>query len=192
MLKRIFFVVILLFGFSDAFSQAMLGVKFAKKEKSNKVVNIEFETRQQQFDNLNRDGSVLRTALERRFIQKGDSVRIKYSFDPRMIKHIEVEDAAPATPKDISSGEFIAVSRPEKTKVIRARIHIKDEFGGSYISENRIVVVLDKAEFEKLDAELKKYEANKDVDGIAKINAKVNEYIKAAGIDAEKAKHQIN
>ena len=85
-------------------------------------------------------------------------------------------------------GEYIALLIPEKTKVIKARMYIKEEFGGNYLPENRTVLVLDKEEFEKLDAELKEYEANKDAEGVAKINARVIEYLKAAGVDPEKVK----
>ena len=124
---------------------------------------------------------------DKRFIQKGDTVRYKFLFNSRMFDRIEVEGAInQCTPQNMIKGEYIALLIPEKTKVIKARMYIKEEFGGNYIPENRTVLVLEKEEFEKLDAELKECETKKDAEGVAKINARVIEYLKAAGVDPDK------
>ena len=81
MIKRLFLVAVLLLCFSDAFSQVQpFSVKFRKGEKSENVVKPEFKTRQQRFDELNRGEGIMKTAIERRFIKKGDSVRIKFGL----------------------------------------------------------------------------------------------------------------
>ena len=192
MVKRLFFIILLLLGVSEGFSQVtMMGTNVVKKAKKNdKVVSVEFETRQQMFDEMIlEEGKPLSTMHDKRFIQKGDTVRYKFLFNSRMFDRIEVEGAInQCTPRDMIKGEYIALLIPEKTKVIKARMYIKEEFGGNYLPENRTVLVLDKEEFEKLDAELKEYEANKDAEGVAKINARVIEYLKAAGVDPEKVK----
>ena len=196
-MKRLFLVFLLLLGFSDAFSQvSVVSTVMRKKTKNSDEVlsvnteNIEFKTRQQRFDELDREGRKYRSMHDRRFIKKGDSVRFKYSFDPRFFDHIEVEGAVnPIMPRDMSKGEYIAVVRPEKTTVISAKLYLSEALGKKHFYEHRTVVVLEKEEFEKLDAELKEYEANKDAEGVAKINARVIEYLKAAGVDPEKLKH---
>ena len=191
MIKRLFFIILLLLGVSEGFSQVtLMGTNVEKKAKKNdKVVSVEFKTRQQMYDELTLGRKPLSTMHDKRFIQKGDTVRYKFLFNSRMFDRIEVEGAInQCTPRDMIKGEYIALLIPEKTKVIKARMYIKEEFGGNYLPENRTVLVLDKEEFEKLDAELKEYEANKDAEGVAKINARVIEYLKAAGVDPEKLK----
>ncbi len=191
MIKRLFFIILLLLGVSEGFSQVtLMGTNVEKKAKKNdKVVSVEFETRQQMYDELTLGRKPLRTMHDKRFIQKGDTIRYKFLFNSRMFDRIEVEGAInQCTPQNMIKGEYIALLIPEKTKVIKARMYIKEEFGGNYLPENRTVLVLDKEEFEKLDAELKEYEANKDAEGVAKINARVIEYLKAAGVDPEKVK----
>ena len=196
-MKKFFFVILLLLGVSEGFSQVtVMGTsvvnKAKKSDKVDKVVNVEFETRQQMYDKLALEGKPLLTMNDKRFIQKGDTVRYKFLFNSRMFDRIEVEGAInQCTPRDMIKGEYIALLIPEKTKVIKARMYIKEEFGGNYLPENRTVLVLEKEEFEKLDAELKEYEAKKDAEGVAKINAKVVELLKAAGVDPEKAKTQL-
>ena len=190
MVKRLFFIILLLLGVSEGFSQVtVVGTMAAKKnKKSDNVANVEFKTRQQMYDELALGRRPLCTMHDKRFIQKGDTVRYKFLFNSRMFDRIEVEGAInQCTPRDMIKGEYIALLKPEKTKVIRARMYIKEQFGGNYLPENRTVLVLDKEEFEKLDAELKEYEANKDAEGVAKFNARVIEYLKAAGVDPDKS-----
>ena len=193
-MKKFFFVILLLLGVSEGFSQVTMvsTTVVNKNKKSANVANVEFKTRQQMYDELTLGRKPLSTMHDKRFIQKGDTVRYKFLFNSRMFDRIEVEGAInQCTPQNMIKGEYIALLIPEKTKVIKARMYIKEEFGGNYLPENRTVLVLDKEEFEKLDAELKECEANKDAEGVAKINARVIEYLKAAGVDPEKAQTQL-
>ena len=207
MLKRIFFISILLLTVTVGFAQPSMtilsGDKRVEAERkfrkgTQKVYDEEYQTRQQRFDELNLmrpDGSFseIRTALEKRFVKKGEVARIKFVFNSKRVLRIEVEDAERGfTPKDQIKGEYIAVVKPEKTKVIRVNITTRQADGSEGITmpDDKIIVVLDGKEFEKLDAKFKKCEEKKDIDGLSKINVKINDYIREAGIDIKTAKRK--
>ena len=55
----------------------------------------------------------------------------------------------------------------------------------SWLRDNNV-----EKEFEELDAELKKCEKEKDLEGLSKIDVKINDYIREVGIDIKTAKRK--
>ena len=105
------------------------------------------------FDNSGKGGSYLSSALEHEVIKRGDSTRIKYVFDNRVLDRIEIEGVAQTTPKDIRNGEFIVTVKPDKTTLYRVNITIKHPNGSLRETrglDNRRVIVVEPKKFDKI------------------------------------------
>jgi hypothetical protein len=90
-------------------------------------------------------------------LTKGDSTRIKYLINPKMVIRLEVFGYGEATPEDIKKGEWIITVRPEKTMHLKTRLTYSD--GQSTMAGKYILVVDDpqkfKDEYNKLPREKK-------------------------------------
>jgi hypothetical protein len=90
-------------------------------------------------------------------LTKGDSTRIKYLINPKMVIRLEVFGYGEATPEDIKNGEWIITVRPEKTMHLKTRLTYSD--GQSTMAGKYILVVDDpqkfKDEYNKLPREKK-------------------------------------
>ncbi|MBO5711176.1 MAG: hypothetical protein J6R62_06665 [Rikenellaceae bacterium] len=84
--------------------------------------------------------------MEFPIIAKGDTTRIRYVFDNRVIAHIEIENVGKTTPKDIERGFFDVTVCPEQTTLYKTNIHVKSAKDSIVVLEgvaNRRVVVID-------------------------------------------------
>ena len=97
----------------------------------------------------NREGKgkvYLQSRLEYPLLQKGDTMRIRYVFDNRVITHIEIEEVGKTTPKDIEKGFFDVTVSPEQTTLYKVNIHVKTANDSIVALEgvaNRRVIVVD-------------------------------------------------
>jgi hypothetical protein len=114
------------------------------------------QTRRFERLSLNNNGknrSYLRSTLEHEVIKRGDSTRIKYVFNNRILYSIEIEGVGQTTPKDIRNGEFIVTVKPDKTTLYRANITIRDPDGRLRETrglDNRRVIVVEPKKFDKI------------------------------------------
>ncbi|MBO5873454.1 MAG: hypothetical protein J6Q35_00300 [Rikenellaceae bacterium] len=79
----------------------------------------ETKTRQKNFEEFfekcppsTADDYTIATYIESRIILKGDSTRIKFSFNPLKVTKIELETAGSTTREDIKNGMWPAVVKP--------------------------------------------------------------------------------
>ncbi|MBR5000053.1 MAG: hypothetical protein IKY11_03865 [Rikenellaceae bacterium] len=65
---------------------------------------------------------------ERRFIQKGDSTRIRCIFNPRTMCGIKMLGGPQATRKELKTGEWLIVVKPEKSTLYEFEIDLGRSF----------------------------------------------------------------
>ena len=127
-------------------------------------------TYQQMFDSLRLNrGEEAAAFAERRFIEKGDSVRIKFVFNNRIVEHISVEGAE-SQMTDIRNGVFVATVKPEKSRLVEATLQRRDSYTGKPkrpVHITFIIMVFDSKEYKKVAAKVKKFEDEGDADGRA-------------------------
>ena len=88
-------------------------------------------------------GNTFRGKVDRLIIPQGDSARIRYVFNDRVI-HIAVEGGGTTTPKDIRNRAFVTKVSPSKTKWVKVVFDIKDMRTGEPYKQEigwRIIVV---------------------------------------------------
>ncbi|MBO5874054.1 MAG: hypothetical protein J6Q35_03360 [Rikenellaceae bacterium] len=61
---------------------------------------------------------------ERRFIQKGDSTRIRCVLNPRTMRGIKMVGGPKATRKELKTGEWLIVVKPEKSTLYQFDVNI--------------------------------------------------------------------
>ena len=158
MIKRLFrilaFGILLSIANLDCFGQAYgplnqytprpLNEFLASKRSFFKYITLE---RLQNDANREGKGKVyIQSWLEFPIIAKGDTTRIRYVFDNRVIAHIEIENVGKTTPKDIERGFFDVTVCPEQTTLYKTNIHVKSAKDSIVVLEgvaNRRVVVID-------------------------------------------------
>ena len=182
-MKRFLFstlMLLLLSCVTDSFAQSFHRGEVPRKPKRSAKVDVTnkrkptgkpLKTQQQMFEEFSRpEGLATMTgAIERRYIQKGDSVRLKIYFPNRIIEHISV-DGVSTTQQDVIKGVFIPTIKPDTSKVIYARVkHISNDptKPGMEHFVSFIVLVFDSEEYQKVDAKVKKFEAAGDAAGRA-------------------------
>jgi hypothetical protein len=92
-------------------------------------------------------------------LTKGDSTRIKYLINPKMVIRLEVFGYGEATPEDIKNGEWIITVRPEKTMHLETRLTYDD--GQSSMNGIFLVVVDDHNKVAELKANYNKLQGPK-------------------------------
>ena len=80
----------------------------------------------------------LNTFLEHAVIARGDSTRIKFVFDSRKVRGIQVLGYGRASRDDIKKGEYIVTVTPKKTKLIECWVNTR---AGRRPAHYRIIVV---------------------------------------------------
>ncbi len=88
----------------------------------------------------------LQSAVDLPAYQKGDTARIRWVFDNRVITHIEVEGVGETTPEDIKNEVFVVSVVPEQTTLYKANIHVKTANDSIVVLKgvaNRRVIVVD-------------------------------------------------
>ncbi len=105
------------------------------------------------FDNLTYS-SQLSAFVEHDIIKKGDSTRIKYVFNNKIVQGIIIENVGRTTPADIRNGEFVVTVKPKKTTLYRVTLIRK--FADNTIREtrgltNHRVIVIDSENKKKYD-----------------------------------------
>ena len=125
-------------------------------------------TYQQLFDSLRLNkGEMLAGFAERRYIEKGDSVRIKFVFNNRIVQHISIMGVQTQL-TDIKNGVFVATVKPEKSGLVDAIVTQKSASNKiRTLSVPLIIMVFDSNEYKKVDAKVKKFEEKGDADGRA-------------------------
>ena len=125
-------------------------------------------TYQQLFDSLRLNkGETLAGFAERRFIEKGDSVRIKFVFNNRIVQHISIMGVETQL-TDIKNGVFVATVKPEKSGLVDAIVTERKASNKiSTITVPLIIMVFDSKEYKKVAAKVKKFEDEGDADGRA-------------------------
>ena len=125
-------------------------------------------TYQQLFDSLRLNkGETLAGFAERRYIEKGDSVRIKFVFNNRIVQHISIMGVETQL-TDIKNGVFVATVKPEKSGLVDAIVTKRSASNKiRTLSVPLIIMVLDSKEYKKVDAKVKKFEEKGDADGRA-------------------------
>ena len=114
---------------------------------------------------------------ERRFIQKGDSTRIKYVFDPGVIKKIEIVNGPSATIENLKKGEWVLVVKPEKSTMYQAEFYYYDYRVGRVTSlPSRIeILVLEPDKYKEVEAKAKEfYEKNENGKGLSDYLRKID------------------
>jgi hypothetical protein len=138
-------------------------VKQHQQKQAKKLSN----TYRRLFDSLQlNNGEVIAAQAERRFIESGDSVRIKFVFNNRIVDHISVgEQSTKLT--DIRDGHFIATVKPEKSKVIYANVSMKNGNGERLPDTpmSFIIMVFDSKEYKKVMNKVEKFEEKGDYHG---------------------------
>ena len=71
-------------------------------------------------------GKWLSTSLEHAVIARGDSTRIKFVFDNREVRGIQVVGYEKASRDDLKKGEYIVTVSPKKTKLIECWVFKRD------------------------------------------------------------------
>ena len=139
--------------------------QLAKKEQQAKR---QCYTYQQLFDSLRLNkGEMLAGFAERRYIEKGDSVRIKFVFNNRIVQHISIMGVQTQL-TDIKNGVFVATVKPEKSGLVDAIVTKKSASNKiRTLSVPLIIMVFDSEEYKKVDAKVKKFEEKGDADGRA-------------------------
>ena len=138
-------------------------LKQYQQQQAKKLSN----TYRRLFDSLQLNkGEVIAAQAKRRFIEKGDSVRIKFVFNNRIVDHIDI-DGQSSKLTDVRDGYFIATVKPEKSKVIYATISMKNGDGKrlSDTSMSFIIMVFDSKEYKKVVDKVKKFEDKGDFHG---------------------------
>ena len=79
----------------------------------------------------------LNTSLEHAVIARGDSTRIKFVFDSRKVRGIQVLGYGRASRDDIRKGEYIVTVNPKKTKLIECWVNTRVRIPAHY----RVIVV---------------------------------------------------
>ena len=125
-------------------------------------------TYQQMFDSLRLyEGETLAGFAERRYIEKGDSVRIKFVFNNRIVQHISIMGVQTQL-TDIKNGVFVATVKPEKSGLVDAIVTKRSASNKiRTLSVPLIIMVFDSEEYKKVDAKVKKFEEKGDADGRA-------------------------
>lgn len=98
-------------------------------------------------------GKWMRTTLEHAVIARGNSSRIKFVFDNKVVKGIEVQDVEKASSKDIRKGEYIVTLTPEKTTLVKSIVFTERDGKQRQIPANYRIIVVDP---EKYDEVMKK------------------------------------
>ena len=144
-----------------------------KKQKSEQEVKGQQAKRpcytyQQLFDSLRLNkGEMLAGFAERRFIEKGDSVRIKFVFNNRIVQHISIMGVETQL-TDIKNGVFVATVKPEKSGLVDAIVTKRSASNKiRTLTVPLIIMVFDSNEYKKVDAKVKKFEEKGDADGRA-------------------------
>lgn len=176
MTKKLFLLCsIILLSSTNIFSQTLV-----EHEVSSQKEKAKFQTTKDRFDKLSPNNltSILNAIAERRYIQQGESVRIKFVFKSNLVVNIQLEDDGQIIPyENLKKGEWIATVKPEKTSNIRARFTYRIQTGKemSFRTSN-VVIVLDSIKYKEVDSKVKEFEKNEDREGLNKyLNSFVDE-----------------
>lgn len=149
------------------------GFGYSQSSNPRRGPTYQYKSQKEYFDSLSPErlnGSFMAVASERRFIQKGDSVRIKYAFDRRFVTNITLEGGPTAPFEAIKEGVWIVTVKPENTKAIRAKFTIRDpNFGDErHTYGNQIIIVFEPKEYKEVAKKVAKFEKDGDSSGAAK------------------------
>ena len=144
-----------------------LQLSYAQTPDSNGFKS-ESEYRQKTFNELalifernvkSGNGSIYSAFAERRFIQKGDSTRIKFVFDPAVIQKIEIVDGPLAPIEVLKKGEWVIVVKPQKSTLYEAKFHFCNEIDGykHSIPARVTVLVLEPDKYKEVEAKAKEF-----------------------------------
>lgn len=150
----------------------------------------ESEYRQKTFDELalifernvkSGNGSIYSAFAERRFIQKGDSTRIKFVFDPAVIQKIEIVDGPSAPIKVLKKGEWVIVVKPQKSTLYEAKFHFRNQIDGyNHSIPARVkIVVLEPEEYKEAESKVKEFYEKED-------HSSISRYIKSLDPEFQK------
>lgn len=146
---------------------AVAGISSAQTPDSNGFKS-ESEYRQKTFNELALifernvkagNGSIYSAFPERRFIQKGDSTRIKFVFDPAVIQKIEIVDGPSAPINVLKKGEWVIVVKPQKSTSYVANFHFRNQtYGYNHKIPAQVkVLVLEPDKYKEVEAKAKEF-----------------------------------
>ena len=98
---------------------------------------------------------------ENRFIQAGDSTRIKYVFDRNNVTHLAIEGGPTAPFKALKEGIWVVTVKPDKSKVIKAKFTIKYPYE-SYRYSNQTILVFEPELYKEVLAKYNELNKNGD------------------------------
>ena len=107
--------------------------------------------------NLENENHWIRFRTEHDILKKGNSTRIKYVFNNRVVKRIVIEGVGETTPEDIRKGEFIVTVKPEKTTLYKVNIYRERPDGTVYATPkigNRRIIVIAPNKYDKVMSEV--------------------------------------
>lgn len=181
-MKRLVFIgLMLMLGISSGYSQSggILDLR-GKTIKPNRTESLKPKraepkvvkqnmTAQEKFDNykLTPEEGTYGSINDRDYVKKGESFRIKFSFDPRRVFSLKLvkghSDNPMATPKDLQKGEWIVEVTPEKSMEIS--VAVENTRPGIISYDKRFVLVIEPDKYDEVKAKFDEFKANKDVEG---------------------------
>ncbi len=166
--------VVILFCSTSVFSQNLhiIDIQTAPLKEKPKSKPIPRKERFEKFGINDLGTSDFKVFAEKKILQVGDSVRIKFIFNPQKVKHLAVENGGPVIPyKDLRKGEWIVTVKPEKTTNIRTAITVRwDEFNREWTQySNQIFIVLEPDEYKEVIAKYDELQNKGDARGVEKL-----------------------
>lgn len=181
MKRFVFIVVMLVFAISSGYSQSggILDLR-GKTIKPNRTESLKPKraepkvvkqnmTAQEKFDNykLTPEEGTYGSINDRDYVKKGESFRIKFSFDPRRVFSLKLvkghSDNPMATPKDLQKGEWIVEVTPEKS--MEVSVAVENTRPGVISYDKRFILVIEPDKYDEVKAKFDEFKANKDVQG---------------------------
>ena len=181
MKKIIMAGLLLMFGISSGYSQSggILDLRgrtitpnrtesLKPKRAETKAVKQNM-TAQEKFDNykLTPEEGTYGSINDRDYVKKGESFRIKFTFDPRRVFSLKLvkghSDNPMATPKDLQKGEWIVEVTPEKS--MEVSVAVENTRPGVISYDKRFVLVIEPDKYDEVKAKFDEFKANKDVQG---------------------------
>ena len=124
-MRTLIVILAMFFGVTNVYSQT------SEQVLDSIAFKYETKTRQKNFDEFfekcppsTADNYTLRTYIESRIVQKGDSTRIKFSFNPLKVTKIELETAGSTTREDIKNGMWTAVVKPKASGYLKQNVYV--------------------------------------------------------------------
>ena len=162
-MRNLIVTLALLFGVTSVYSQT------PEQLPDSVVFKYETKTRQKNFEEFfekcppsTADDYTLRSYMESRIILKGDSTRIKFSFNPLKVTKIELETAGSTTREDIKNGMWTAVVKPKTSGYLKQNVYVNGVKSANGMPLF-LIFVLEPDEYKEVRAKADECEAKGDL-----------------------------